>query len=167
MWIFSGRTLNVPARPRSFSAASPLMRLLVPTKPATNSDARLLVDLGGRADLLDPAVVEDGDPVAHRQRLVLVVGHEDEGDADVALQALELDLHLFAQLEVERAERLVEQEHLRLDDEGAGEGDALPLAARQLGGLAVAVLVEAHLRERLVGELASPRPRLMPRTRRP
>ena len=55
-----------------------------------------------------------------------------ERDADLALDALELDLHLLAELEVERAERLVEQQHLRLVDDRAGERDALPLAAGEL-----------------------------------
>src|SRR5436190_8908567 len=32
----------------------------------------MLVDLGGRADLLDPALVEDREAVAHRERLLLV-----------------------------------------------------------------------------------------------
>jgi hypothetical protein len=36
------------------------------------------------------------------------VGHVDERDPEIALQRLEEDLHLLAQLEVERAERLVE-----------------------------------------------------------
>ena len=73
----------------------------------------MLVDLGRRADLLDPAVVEHGQAVAHGQRLLLVVRHVDEGDADLLLDPLELDLHLLAELEVERAERLVEQQHAR------------------------------------------------------
>ena len=67
----------------------------MPTKPATNGAGRALVDLGRAADLLEAAVVEDGDPVAHGQRLLLVMGDEDEGDADVALELLELDLHLL------------------------------------------------------------------------
>ncbi len=62
-------------------------------------------------DLFDAAVVEHRDPGAHRQRLTLVVGDEHERDADGVLDRLELDLHLLAQLEVERAERLVEQQH--------------------------------------------------------
>ena len=74
---------------------------------------RALVDLLGRADLLDAALVEHGDAVAHAERLVLVVGDEDEGDADLALDRLQLDLHLLAQLEVERAQRLVQQQHAR------------------------------------------------------
>ena len=96
-----------------------------------------LVDLTRRADLHDAAVIEDGDAVAHRQRLALIVGDVDEGDADLALKRLQFDLHLLAELQVERAERLVEEEHLRLDDERAGERDALALAAGQFAGLAV------------------------------
>ena len=139
----------------------------MPTKPATNADRRLLVDLGGAPTCSILPVVEDRDPVAHRQRLLLVVGDEDEGDADVALQALELDLHLLAQLEVEGAERLVEQQHLGLDDQGPGQRDALALAAGQLGRLAVAVAVEPDLRQRLVGQLAALGLRETPRTRSP
>ena len=48
------------------------------------------------------------------------------------LDRLELDLHLLAQLEVERAERLVEQQHARPVDQRARERDALPLAAGEL-----------------------------------
>ena len=77
-------------------------------------------------------MVEDADAVAHRQRLVLVVGDEEEGDAQLALQRLQLGLHLLAQLQVERAQRLVEQQHLRLVDQRARQRHALALAARQL-----------------------------------
>ena len=55
----------------------------------------------------------DRDPVGHRQRLALVVGDVDEGDPDLLLDPGELDLHLLAELEVERAERLVEQQDAR------------------------------------------------------
>ena len=46
--------------------------------------------------------------------------------------ALQLLLHLLAQLQVERAERLVEQQHLGPVDQRARQRDALALAARQL-----------------------------------
>ncbi len=42
----------------------------------------------------------------------------------------------MAKLEVERAERLVEQERLGEVDQGSGQGDALLLAAGELRGLA-------------------------------
>ena len=43
------------------------------------------VGLPAIAYLLDPALAEDGQAVAHRQRLLLVVRHVDEGDPDLAL----------------------------------------------------------------------------------
>ena len=56
----------------------------------------------------------------------------DEGDADLVLQADQLELHLLAQLLVERRERLVEQQHLRALHQRAGQRHALPLAAGEL-----------------------------------
>ena len=78
------------------------------------------------------------------ERLLLVVRHVDERDADLALDRLELDLHLLAELEVERAERLVEEQDLRAVHDRARERDALPLTAGQLGRLAVAESREPH-----------------------
>ena len=63
------------------------------------------------------------------------MGDVEEGDPDLALDLLQLDLHLLAQLQVERAERLVEQQHRRAVDERAGERHALHLAARELARL--------------------------------
>src|SRR5260221_548914 len=94
---------------------------------------RALVELDRGADLLDQAFVENGYPVAHRKRLVLVVGDVDEGDPDLALDRLQLSLHLLAQLQVERAEWLVEQHHPGPVYDRPRHSDALTLPA---GGLA-------------------------------
>ena len=48
---------------------------------------RVVVQVLRRVDLLQVAVLEHGDAVAHRHRLDLVVGDVDGGDAEVALQA--------------------------------------------------------------------------------
>ena len=98
----------------------------------------VLVDLPRRADLQDAPRGHDRDAIRHRQRLLLVVGDEDEGDAGLVLHALELDLHLLAQLVVERGKRLVEEKHLGAGRQRAGKGDALRLAARDLVGAAAA-----------------------------
>ena len=92
-----------------------------------------VVERRRRRDLLDAALVHDDDAVGDRQRFGLVVGDHDEGGAEPRLQPLQFDLHLFAQMRVERRQRLVEQQHARLADDGAGERDALALAARQFG----------------------------------
>ena len=76
--------------------------------------------------------------------------HVHERDADVLLDLLELELELLAQPQVERAERLVEQQRARAVDERAGERHALLLAAGELRRLALAVLAELDHLERLV-----------------
>ena len=100
-----------------------------PMKPATKRFAGLLVELLGRAHLLEHAVVHDRDPVAHRHRLDLVVGDVDRGRADLLLQPPDLAARLGAQLRVEVRQRLVHQEHLRLAHQRAPQRDALRLAA--------------------------------------
>ena len=60
------------------------------------------------------------------------MGDVDERDPERLLDALELDLQVHAQARVERAQRLVEQQHRRLEHERAGQRDALLLAAGEL-----------------------------------
>ena len=60
-------------------------------------------------------------------------------------------------LRVERRERLVEQQHRRLDRQRAGDRDALLLAAGELVRVAVGGLREAHQLQQLVGALEARR----------
>ena len=76
--------------------------------------------------------------------------HEDRRDAELALQGADLFAQRDADLGVERGERLVEQQDLRLDGERAGEGDALLLAARELIGIAVGELRQLDELEHLL-----------------
>ena len=76
------------------------------------------------------------------------MGHDHEGDPDLGLDGLELDLHLQAELAVQRPQRLVQQQHPGAVDQGPGQGDPLALAARELGGSAVAEVVKADLGQR-------------------
>ena len=68
---------------------------------------------------------------------------------------LELELHLPAQLQVERAERLVEQQQGRAVHDRAGQRDALLLAAGELRGPALREVVELDEAQRLVRDLAT------------
>ena len=79
--------------------------------------------------MLELAIAEYGDPVGHRHRFGLIMGDIDHGDADLAMDAFELDLHLLAQILVERAQRLVEQQHIRIEHQPARQGDALLLSS--------------------------------------
>ncbi len=120
------------------------------------SGARRFVEIERRSELLDAAAVHDGDPIGQGQGLLLVVGHVDHGDAEAFVQVLQLELHLGAELLVQRPEGLVHEKHRRLEDEGAGQGDPLLLAARELARIATAETLEPYQRERPRDALADP-----------
>ena len=94
---------------------------------------RRIVDRIGRADLLDAALVEDDDAVGELDRLLLVVGDEDGGVAGLVVDLAEPAAQLAADLGIERAEGLVEEQQARLDGERPGKRDTLALAAGKLG----------------------------------
>jgi hypothetical protein len=86
------------------------------------------------------ALAEDGDPVAHLDRLVDVVGDEHDRLADVLLEAEELVLEAAADDRVHGPEGLVHEHDRRVHGQGPGHPDPLALAARELVGVAVADL---------------------------
>ena len=71
-----------------------------------------LVKVARGRDLFEPAGIHHADSVGHRHRLFLVVGDDDEGHAEPALQLHQFQLRALAQLLVERGQRLVEQQNL-------------------------------------------------------
>ena len=77
-------------------------------------------------------------------RLRLVVGHVDGGDAELVVQAADLEAHLLAQVRVEIGERLVEQQHRGLHHDGAGQGHPLLLAAATALRIAAAEVAHLH-----------------------
>ena len=95
-----------------------------------------------RADLFDAAVAHDHDLVGHRHGLDLVVRDIDRGGLQPLVQFLDLGAHLDPQLCIEIAERLVEQEDLRIANDRASHGHALALPAGKLPWVAFEVGVE-------------------------
>ncbi|MNM96869.1 hypothetical protein D3C81_1093620 [compost metagenome] len=89
------------------------------------------------------ATVEDGDAGGQGERFVLVVGDEDEGGADLPVDALQFGLQLLTQVLVQRRKRFVEQQQVRLEDQRTGDGDALLLATGKLARTLAAMLAEA------------------------
>ena len=66
------------------------------------------------------------------------------------VQTSQLDLHAFSQDAIERAEGFVQKQQGGFVDQRPGEGDALLLATRELGGTPSAEPFEPHQREGLV-----------------
>jgi hypothetical protein len=111
---------------------------------------RALVKVPRRAHLLDVAVVHDGDPVGDVHRLLLVVRDEHGGDVNLVVQPPQPRAQLCAHLGVQRAERLVEQQHARLDGERTRQRHALTLAAAELRRVPVRVAGQPDDREQLL-----------------
>ena len=108
-----------------------------------------------------PADPQHRDLVAELDGLVDVVGDEDDGLAELGLQAQELVLQLLAHDGVDGRERLVHEHHRRVGRERPGHAHPLLLPAGQLGGVALTELGrEPHPLEQLVR--ARPGLRLVP-----
>src|ERR1700733_2679858 len=80
-------------------------------------------------DLNQFAVFQNGDAVAYRQRLALVVRDVDDRSPDALVQFAQLDLHGFPELLVERRERFIHQDQARFEDDRPRKRHALALAA--------------------------------------
>jgi len=126
---------------------------------------RVFPHLFRSAGLLDDSFVDDDHSIGNLEGLVLVVGHKDGGEADPFVEFPEPAAEVFAHLGIQRAERLVEQEHFGLDGEGSRKGDPLALAAGELRGKALFEPVELDGREEFLDPGADRRFRrpLLPR----
>ena len=105
---------------------------------------RRFVDVARRADLQEAALAHDGDARGHGHGFFLVVRDHHAGHADLLDDVHQLDLRFLAQLLVQRAQRLVQQQQLRLLGQAARQRHALLLAARQLVRLALGELAQLH-----------------------
>ena len=110
-WVFSGNRHGPMRTPEgSFNADDQIRRA---QEPRDELGARPGVELERRPDLEQPSVVQHADPVGDLERLFLVVRDEHRRDAELPLDAMDRAPQIHADLRVERAERLIEQQHLR------------------------------------------------------
>ena len=140
-------------------------RLAAPRKVATKRVAGRVVQLVGPAALEQAAEVHHADAIGQRERFFLVVRDEHGGDLQLALHLADRAAQLFANLRVQRAERLVEQQHFGLVRECARDGDALLLAAGELRRQAIVHALERDQAQQLLATLRAGRRRCMRRTR--
>src|SRR5579883_1464310 len=103
-------------------------------------------NLGDLDDLPDPPGMpgHHDDAVGEKDGLFDAVSDEEHGARIDAREPDQLLLHLDPGLRVERAERLVHQQNLGVDDVGARDRDPLLHAAGKLVGIGVLVAAEPH-----------------------
>ena len=94
------------------------------------------INIERRIVLGGSALFHDHYPVADRERLGLIVGDHDRGDADLLLDATKLNLHDFPQFRIQIRERLVQKQNRGFNDQGSRQCHSLPLPAGELAGIA-------------------------------
>ena len=117
--------------------------------------------------MLESPVTHHADVIGQHQRFGLIMGDVHEGRAEGSLQLLELDFHVLAQLQIERSQGLVQQQQGRLQHQAACDGDALPLAARQLIDALVRGIAQSHPLQHRIAALDSFRAWAIPRRASP
>src|SRR5207244_13064569 len=80
----------------------------------------------------------------------LIRSHVEAGSSQAPVQGLQLGAHLHPELGVEVGQRLIEQEHRGLAHDRPAHRHPLPLAARELPGLAFKVWLELEDGRRLL-----------------
>ena len=85
----------------------------------------------------DAAGLEQDNARGEEQSFAQIVSDEDDGLAEAAGEGAEFALELGARDGIERAEGLVHQKDRRIGGEGAGDADALTLAAGKFAGAAM------------------------------
>jgi len=105
------------------------------------------------------ALAHHGDEIAHLDRLVDVMGDEQDRLGQVRLEPEELVLEALADDRVDRPEGLVHEHERRVRREGTGDTDTLALATRELARISIPVgrRIEPHQGEELLAALATPR----------
>ena len=111
---------------------------------------RVLDHLAGRRILLDLPLVHHHDPIGQLEGFLLVVRDKDAGEMNLLMQPAQPATQLLPHLGVKRAERLVEEQHFRLDRERTGQRHPLTLAAGELRRIAIAKVVELDETEQLM-----------------
>ena len=126
--------------------------------------ARQSHELRGRAELEHLAFAEHTDAMREGRGVLEVVGDENRGQSEGVEELPQLGANAGPRVGVERRERLVEEQHRGIAPEGAGERDALALAARELahasaGEMADPEAIEERLRRQPPGARRSGRSR--------
>src|SRR3546814_17896126 len=87
-----GTFRSLPGQVSPIAGTVDLENVRVAQESGGEERLRCVVELLGRSTLFDAARVEQGDAVGEVHRLLLVVGHEDEGRATLIMNPLDVEL---------------------------------------------------------------------------
>ena len=102
------------------------------------------VEFHGLAVLQQLAETHQRDSIGHGHRFDLVVGDVQHRGAELLGKFTDLAADFFSETRVEIAERLVHQQHPRIDRDGTSQCHPLLLPATQERGRSIRLLVKLH-----------------------
>jgi hypothetical protein len=111
------------------------------------------IKLVGTTDFQEAAGVHDPDAISELECFLLIMGHEDRGNAELPLDLADRSSQFGADSGIEGAERFVEQQDLRIASECARQRHALLLASRELPRIASAQSGQSDQLEQLFATL--------------
>src|SRR5882757_1022802 len=89
-------------------------------EPSHKTRRRLVIERAGMIDLLDAAMIHDGNSVGGHHGLRLVMRHVNGGSAKFVMQSANFKPHLLSQCRIQVGQRLVKQEYRGPDNNRAG-----------------------------------------------
>ena len=141
-------------RRRPSNPAAPTRTVPAPQKSRRRaSSAR--VKVLGRTDLDQAAAVHDADAIGEFVGLLLIVGDQKRRHLQAPLDSFKAAPQLGADLHVQRAQGLVEQQHGGLIGQCARQGHPLLLAAGDLMGIPVAQAGQVHQIEQFLASFGA------------
>ena len=100
----------------------------------------LVIHIRRRTYLLNLTLTHNHYAVAQSQRLFLVVGHIYKGNTQFLVHLAQLHLHVFAHLQVQRCQGLIQQQYLWLIDNSTSNSHTLLLTTTQTRHIAILII---------------------------
>ena len=91
---------------------------------------RIMVEIVRRIDLFNFPLVHDDDPVSKSHGFTLIVRDIEDRCFGSTMDALDFLHHHLLEVRIQGTQRFIHQQHLRLRNDGAGQGNALFLPSR-------------------------------------
>ena len=126
------------------AADNPLQAIHFPHELQHEAGRRLTPHAFRRIGLFDVALAHHHHPVGNFHRLFLIVGDEHAGKFQLFMQLTQPAAQLFTHLRIQRAERFIQQQNLRLYRQGARQRHALFLTTGQLRRIAIRQVSQLH-----------------------
>ena len=95
-------------------------------------------------DLLDAAMIHDGNPIRGHHGFGLVMRHVNGGHPKFVVQSPDFKTHLLPQCRIQVGQRLVKQQHGGPDNNRAGQRHPLLLTAAEFGRVTVRKVVHMY-----------------------